>query len=515
MRNRFNLILLVSLVAAVLVSLSVASGAAGQTAGGSPDLAVQMTATIEGDVVTYSISLRNQMAGEVADIYVAGLIPASATFKAATATPANSGFRGVESTGVDSNVAVWLSRKIGAGTWQGPFTYQVTLADAAQGVAHAWVHWRSPSDGVAMSAPVVPTAASTAPLTSAGGVEGYAGSEACKACHGSMYESWKNTLHAHMIRPAAKGDLSNAKADLTVAGAPKPDQYDWAFVIGGWYKEERYAYRAADGTFKTGEFEYNAPKKTFSLRKDSKGNLEALDWVNECGACHATGMDPALRQWSEINIGCEACHGPGATHAKDPGTVRMFIDKSSENCGKCHIRGRDTSGRVGYPVDVEYGKPSTLMAKFNPIKMTDAASVYPDQTNSSRHRQQYLDWSKSGHADWDVTCVTCHDPHKGSLTERKTDLRAKGDELCAKCHSDKTTDPKVHSGHSAQAASCASCHLPKVIASGSVSTHTFEAIAPAKTLQYGEKMVNSCTYGCHKTQTVQWADEAFKRIFGK
>lgn len=343
----------------------------------------------------------------------------------------------------------------------------------------------------------------------------YVGSQTCQGCHAETYDSWQNTLHAHMVRPIAKGDLSNAKGDLTQAGAPKPDQYDWVFAIGGWYKEERYAYRDAKGQIVTGEFEYNKPKNSYTLRKDSKGNLEALDWINECGACHATGMDTQKRQWSELNIGCEACHGPGGNHAANPTAVRMSVDKSSENCGKCHIRGRDKTGLTGYPMDFEYGKPSTLMAKFNPIPMSDKGSVFPDQTNSNRHRQQYLDWSKSAHAQWDVNCVTCHDPHKGSLTQRKADLRAQGDELCAKCHRDKTSNPVAHSMHSAQMASCAGCHLPKVIASGSVSTHTFEAMAPIKTLHFGETQANSCTYSCHKSQGVDWAHWNYVKIFGQ
>ncbi|MBI4319838.1 MAG: hypothetical protein HY675_15215 [Chloroflexi bacterium] len=340
----------------------------------------------------------------------------------------------------------------------------------------------------------------------------FAGSETCSNCHGSVYESWRNTLHANMIRPIARGDLGNAHADLSVANAPDPGQYDWAFAIGGWYKEERYAYRDAQGVIKTGEFEYNHPKKQFTLRKDAAGNLEALDWINECGSCHTTGMNPTTRAWSELNIACEACHGPGANHAKSPTSVRMYQDTTAEACGQCHIRGRDKTGKVAYPVDFEFGKPSTLMAKFNPIPMTDQASVFPDQKNSNRHRQQYLDWSKSGHANFLVGCVTCHDPHKGSLTERKADLRAPGDQLCGTCHAKQTSDPVAHSGHPAQAATCAACHMPKLIGSGSVSTHTFEAIAPAKTLQFGETMANSCNT-CHKNQGVDWADEQYKSLF--
>ena len=87
----------------------------------------------------------------------------------------------------------------------------------------------------------------------------YAGSEKCKSCHKAKYDAWKNTLHAWMVRPIAKGNLKNAKADLTAEGAPKPDQYDWAYVIGGWYKEERYTFWDDKGNIISGEFEYNRP----------------------------------------------------------------------------------------------------------------------------------------------------------------------------------------------------------------------------------------------------------------
>lgn len=507
-------------VVAVLVALAgllFSTGiAAGRPLVEGAGLQVEMAATVDGGVATYSITLHNPTNQDIGDIFISGLVPAGSTFVEVSATPTKSWFRGMESAGSAGNVAVWLSERVPAGSAQGPFAFQVRLATGDKGDSHAWVHWKSPADGVTMSSSVTPTPAALVvwqPAQAVAASGAYAGSERCRSCHSGVYGSWKNTLHANMIRPAAKGDLSNAKADLTVAGAPQADQYDWAFVIGGWYKEERYAYKDAKGQIVTGEFEYNRPKKQFSLRKDASGNLEALDWINSCGSCHATGLDPEKRQWSEYNIGCEACHGPGGDHAKNPTSVRMFVDKSSENCGKCHIRGKDKSGRFGYPVDYEYGKPDTMLAKFNPIPMTDSASVFPDEKNSNRHRQQYLDWSKSDHATWNVGCVTCHDPHKGSLVERKVDLRAPGNELCGKCHERQVSDPVAHLGHRAQVASCASCHLPKLIGSGSVSTHTFEAIAPAKTLQYGEKMANSCTYSCHKAQGAEWADQAYKRLF--
>jgi hypothetical protein len=53
------------------------------------------------------------------------------------------------------------------------------------------------------------SAAKMAPGPSKDAITGkaYAGSEKCKSCHKAKYDSWKNTLHAWMVRPIAKGDF--------------------------------------------------------------------------------------------------------------------------------------------------------------------------------------------------------------------------------------------------------------------------------------------------------------------
>lgn len=353
----------------------------------------------------------------------------------------------------------------------------------------------------------------------------YAGSEKCAGCHKQQYKDWKNTIHAWMLRPIAKGDLKNAKADLTVENAPKPDQYDWAYVIGGWYKEERYTFWDEKGDIISGEFEYNKPKNHFALRKDKTGALERVDWFNECGYCHSTGTNYKTRTFTEFNIGCESCHGPSADHAKNPKKVKAVSDRTSENCGRCHIRARmkDDLKKFNYPIFYELGKPETLMKQLEPEPYTAPGSFWPDQKNANRHRQQYLDWKGSKHFDVaEISCVTCHDPHKGSLAYRTGQLKADPRPLCAKCHESEVTNPKKHSGHRYEVASCTACHMPKTIASGSVSNHTFEAIPPAKSIKFGldektgkPKMPNSCSLYCHTKETPEDMEGKYNQIFKK
>lgn len=65
----------------------------------------------------------------------------------------------------------------------------------------------------------------------------------------------------------------------------------------------------------------------------------AQNWNFMCAECHSTnlkkGYDPAARRyattWSELNVACEACHGPGANQVawaeKTPGWERLAPDK--------------------------------------------------------------------------------------------------------------------------------------------------------------------------------------------
>ena len=350
----------------------------------------------------------------------------------------------------------------------------------------------------------------------------YAGSEACATCHAAQFKDWKNTIHAWMVRPIARGDLKNAKADLTVAGAPRADQYDWAYAIGGWYKEERYTFWDDKGNIIDGEFEYTKPKNHFSLRKNKDGSLSRLDWFNECANCHATGVNYKERTFVEFNIGCESCHGPSADHAKAPKKVKGVVDSTTESCSRCHIRARMKGNlkAFNYPVNYVVNQPQTMMKDVDPEPYTAPGSFWPDQKNANRHRQQYLDWVKGRHSTVSgLTCATCHDPHKGSLDYRTGQLRADPRALCGSCHGEIVANPKKHSGHRYEVASCTSCHLPRTIASGTVSNHTFEAIPPSKSLRYVDaqgkpRMPNSCGY-CHTKDSAADLDAKYKVIFKK
>ncbi len=332
----------------------------------------------------------------------------------------------------------------------------------------------------------------------------YAGTKVCASCHADVAARWERTLHSMMVRPATR---ENIHGDLSLPNAPNLREFDFAYVIGGWYKEERYVIRQG-GELIMSPHELDYVPNRYVIRRTSTGALDMPDWRAACIGCHTTGYNPQTRAWSELNIGCEACHGPGVTHASAPSKKNIIIDKSAEACGSCHIRGTDNATGFGFPTQYRLGQPRTLLAAFTPIPMTDRASVFPDQRTSNRHRQQFIDFQKSKHYIAGVTCVSCHDPHTGPLAAR-AQLRKSLGAVCNDCHKQQVARFAQHTGHQRWQVTCAGCHTPRVIADGTISTHTFWTLTPADSLKYGEAiMANSCTK-CHTDKNAAWAQRYF------
>jgi hypothetical protein len=386
----------------------------------------------------------------------------------------------------------------------------------------------------------------------------YVGSSACADCHSDKYALLQQSIHSQMIRVGAQlpGVIHG---DLRKPNAPTTAQVNWA--MGGWNHEENYIrtnWTGSNWTYTVTEFQWDAIAGTYA------NNLPTRDWTMQCAGCHTTGYDPATRSWSELNVSCESCHGPGGNHVADGGdTIFPVIDRSSETCGQCHIRaesvamGSFTNKQFGFPIGYEAGVPNTL--QFIPEPLTSADAFFPNGT-SKQHRQQYLDMNHPGkvptkHYQQGVSCITCHDPHSagivstyaaglpantsgikiydnlanatnyvawdgGRLWNPTTHIpiaQANRSDLCKTCHTT-VTDHHVHQFNATALAAnvtCADCHMPDVInvdpatLRGALHPHTFAAIKPEESMRYGPtSQPNSCTYRCHQNKGATVAERA-------
>ncbi|MEW5251415.1 tetratricopeptide repeat protein [Microbulbifer sp. 2201CG32-9] len=402
----------------------------------------------------------------------------------------------------------------------------------------------------------------------------YVGSDACIGCHRSQYAAWKNSHH----------DLAMQTADAnSVLGNFEQAEFDYFGTLSRFYKKGEKFYVDTDGP--TGELREYPIAYTFgvsplqqyliefpggrlqalSIAWDSRDKSEGgqrwfhlypeepvrhgdqLHWtgVNQnwnfmCADCHSTNLhknydlatDSYSTSWSDINVGCEACHGPGSKHiqwAKQLGadnidnglTIRYLGRKSSDwtmdwdtgiarrtsshksrlelgVCGQCHSR-RSTSfpGRKPDQPLLDYFNLALLR---EPLYHADGqikgeVFVYGSFVQSRMHAAG-------------VTCGDCHKPHN-------LQLRASGNDLCAGCHMPARFDTAEHHLHATDSpgAQCINCHMPArtYMQVDARRDHSFRIPRPDLAKALGTPDV--CT-GCHRGETSEWAASILADRFG-
>lgn len=330
----------------------------------------------------------------------------------------------------------------------------------------------------------------------------YVGSEKCKTCHAQIYEGWKTTGHPYKLLTPDEAKAFNI---------PFPDGYtdnDIFLVIGGWGWKSRYIDNNGYIITKTGTDR--------NTNGSNQYNIANQKWVDynpgkilkfDCGNCHTTGYSLAGNQnnkpgivgtWEEKGIGCEACHGPASIHVSKGGgkNIGIMKDNSSELCGKCHTRGMNNS---------------KIMSKDGFIE----------------HHEQYPEFLNSPHKD--KTCVTCHDPHKGTHVGATNPTEGAGIRTdCPICHSKQVAD-FTGSTMQKKGVICINCHMPKVGKSavgdaakftGDVREHIFKINPDPDAKMFSEDGKFSNGYltidftclSCHNNKDKAWAGQNAKGI---
>ncbi len=302
----------------------------------------------------------------------------------------------------------------------------------------------------------------------------YVGSTACQQCHSDTYDVFMLSGHPYKLNKVVDGQPP--EFPFTEVANP-PDGYTWddiSYVIGGYNWKARFI--DLDGFIITGADENATTQYNFAnavVGNDASWigyHAGEADKVYDCGPCHTTGYSPyppdvhqddlegLIGTWTEPGIRCEECHGPGGNHVSDPHGVAMQVDRSSEQCGECHVRG--------------------------------GAEAVNASGGFIKHHEQYEELFQSKHLT--LECVDCHDPHAGVVQLRQAELPTTRTQ-CESCHfeQDKYQDSEVHI---AIAVECIDCHMPRITKSavgnadmftGDIRTHLM-AIDPDQIGQFTE-----------------------------
>ena len=257
----------------------------------------------------------------------------------------------------------------------------------------------------------------------------------------------------------------------------------------------------------------------------------AQNWNGMCAECHSTNLqknfDPETRTydtiWSEIDVSCEACHGPGSRHvawAEIQPMARPAIDdfglvvatggitsqRLVELCAPCHSR-RGELGDYDHTgaALLDILRPSVLEEGLYHAdgQILDEVYVWGSFTQSKMYAN-------------DVRCSDCHDVH--SLK-----LKAEGNALCLQCHradaydtSDHHFHKKVFEGKPSDGALCVKCHMPEqpYMVIDERADHSLRI--PRPDLSRTLNTPNACAQaGCHADKSLQWSVDAFTKWYGQ
>lgn len=308
----------------------------------------------------------------------------------------------------------------------------------------------------------------------------YVGAAVCAPCHPRQYESQGGGGHALTLHRTEEHPLFDrfqprqplrlepryrfvySRHDGGFRVAADDGEYlldlplEWAFGAGAHgvtfvsqsderhYVEHTFSfYPTVDGLAVTTGHE--------SLRPETLHQAVGLayrataDGIGRCFACHSTGGISFDRSGEvrvqEHGVRCEACHGAGTGHiqalaADEQAAARLAIDNPKRRspselnafCGDCHRR------------------PQTPSVDF-----------YYREAWNVRHQPPYLARSRCFVASTDLSCLSCHDPHRNVRREEPPFYRDK----CLGCHL--VGDPRpVSACGSVEQSDCVECHMPEV-----------------------------------------------------
>ncbi|MCC6766166.1 MAG: tetratricopeptide repeat protein, partial [Deltaproteobacteria bacterium] len=402
----------------------------------------------------------------------------------------------------------------------------------------------------------------------------FVGTAGCADCHAEAAAAWRGSQHAAAMQPAMPatvlGDFANARVtaggvtstftrrgDDFVVRTDGPDgklaeyRLTWTFGV---YPLQQYLVDFPDGRKQALPLAWDARPKSqggqrwFHLYPNERiDHRDPLHWTRlqqnwnfVCADCHATNLrrnyDPATDRfattWSEPNVACEACHGPGSNHVawaeRRPGSeawpahgLAIALDERAgvawtpsataptrsrplatrrevETCAVCHARRR--------PLGLDPNPTGRLLDTHVPALLEPG--LY--EADGQQHDEVYT-WGSFVQSKMyarGVICGDCHEPHGGKL-------RAPGNAVCTQCHAAAIYDGAAHHHHreASAASACTACHMPTRTYMMVDPRHDHSLRVPRPDLTIADGTLNACN-GCHGERDAAWAAAAVVAWYG-
>jgi len=379
----------------------------------------------------------------------------------------------------------------------------------------------------------------------------YAGSTSCKSCHQQQYNDWLKSDHFQAMQPAndstVLGDFNQVTytADSVTNTFFKKDgkfyintqgedgqNHDYQVLYSfGFFPLQQYLVAFPGGRMQATRVSWDAREKKW-FHQYAHQNISPDDWLHwtgqgqnwntMCASCHSTNLqknyDPSTdtyqTTWSEINVTCENCHGPGKQHIDFVQSKDYEKGATLKNSGL--IYGKDTVSHIQLAacapchsrraeISQNYMHSGENMDDFIPQVINNENYFADGQFHDEDYEYGSFTQSKMFHQG--VRCSNCHNSHSGKLRE-------KDNKLCLQCHKP-AYDRREHTFHEkdTEASMCVNCHMTGRTYMGidQRRDHSFRVPRPDQSIVYNTP--NACT-GCHKEKSNAWASSAIQKHYG-
>jgi tetratricopeptide (TPR) repeat protein len=399
----------------------------------------------------------------------------------------------------------------------------------------------------------------------------FSGSESCKSCHKAEYDKWKGSHHDHAMEVANEttvlGDFNNASFEhfgvmsrfyrkdgrfFVHTQGPQGRMGDFEITYTfGYYPLQQYLVPFPGGRLQCLPIAWDVKKRRwYHLPPDAPvGSDDWLYWTHAgqnwngmCAECHSTDLkknyDPERDRyqttWSDIDVGCEACHGPGSRHvqwAELPDMARPRVENDGlavktsglssrqmvELCAPCHSRRTSLGDNSHVNQD--------LMDLVIPQLLNE--NLYYADGQILEEDYVYGSFVQSKMYDRQVRCSDCHEVH--SIKRHK-----EGNDLCLQCHRAAVYDTKNHHFHKKReepgepiktrdgeilfdvgsGALCEACHMPGRLYMGIDYRLDHSFRIPRPDLSAAINVPNACNR-CHVDKTNQWSMDYITKWYGQ
>ena len=383
----------------------------------------------------------------------------------------------------------------------------------------------------------------------------YVGASTCAECHQESHEKWLESHHYHAMEipneETVRADFNNSTFEnygITTRFFRENEKYlvetenqqgemevfEVAYTFG-WEPLQQYLVKFPDGRMQVLPTCWDVEKKEwYHLYPNERivpddplfWTRSMQNWDHMCADCHSTNLRKKFDDssqtfstaYSEINVACESCHGPGRKHVEmaranqgwEGLTHFGLTDVNSSNvaqiesCAKCHARrgfvhpghhANDSFLDHFLPEVVQPWSPDMQVPTYHVDgQIDDEVYVYGSYVQSKMYHKG-------------IRCVDCHDPHT-------VKLHTYTNQLCTRCHvpNEKnptgfdTPDHHFHQSGS-KGAQCVECHMPHKTYMGidDRRDHSIRIPRPDHSVKFGTP--NACNQ-CHTDKDAKWAAEA-------